>query len=275
MMSEPESMNHERLENDSEVPGSSREMNRAPPVIPFRDPTGSLHAMKWESHRQTGRTALIPDRYYGLWPDGFVFYELDEITSETVLETRTIEPLIQEAMEEFENYTCIRFLKRNGNPNINNYLFIRGDAIGCWSYMGMNELGPQDLSIEMGQCDRKGIIMHELMHSLGFYHEHVRFDRDEYVKVHWENISPGREEEFYAVTLNDSQDLGVEYSFESIMHPELTVFTGNGRLTLEPIGEWAGTDPGPLWAKGRLAPSDIVQIDRLYECSDDGSSTRS
>ena len=33
--------------------------------------------------------------------------------------------------------------------------------------------------------------MHEILHFLGFYHEHTRYDRDEYIKVNWKNIKTG------------------------------------------------------------------------------------
>lgn len=36
-----------------------------------------------------------------------------------------------------------------------------------------------------------GEITHEVMHILGFSHEHTRPDRDRYVTVLWDNIKPG------------------------------------------------------------------------------------
>ena len=36
-----------------------------------------------------------------------------------------------------------------------------------------------------------GIVMHEIMHALGFYHEHNRPDRNAFVTVQWQNIEPG------------------------------------------------------------------------------------
>lgn len=48
----------------------------------------------------------------------------------------------------------------------------------------------QNLSIGSG-CDYKGIVEHEILHALGFYHEQSRTDRDDYVNIWWDEILPG------------------------------------------------------------------------------------
>lgn len=48
----------------------------------------------------------------------------------------------------------------------------------CCSYVGRrSEDEPQAISIGKN-CDKKGIVIHELGHVIGFWHEHTRPDRD-------------------------------------------------------------------------------------------------
>ena len=40
----------------------------------------------------------------------------------------------------------------------------------------------------------KGTVLHEMLHAMGFYHEQSRTDRDQYVKIHLENVQSGEYE---------------------------------------------------------------------------------
>ena len=64
----------------------------------------------------------------------------------------------------------------------------------CWSFVG-RQGGSQDLSLGSG-CDFKGTVIHELLHALGFFHEHTRLDRDDYVTISWDKIKTGNKLSF-------------------------------------------------------------------------------
>ncbi|KAG7159384.1 Tolloid-like protein 1-like [Homarus americanus] len=60
----------------------------------------------------------------------------------------------------------------------------------CCSFVGKRGNGPQALSIGKN-CDKFGIVVHELGHVVGFWHEHTRPDRDNHVVIIRENIQTG------------------------------------------------------------------------------------
>jgi hypothetical protein len=60
--------------------------------------------------------------------------------------------------------------------------------------LGMVNTGAQKVSLDDG-CIASwapGVVIHELMHAAGFYHEHTRPDRDNYVTINFKNILPGK-----------------------------------------------------------------------------------
>lgn len=69
----------------------------------------------------------------------------------------------------------------------------------CWSFVGDLKTG-QNVSIGE-RCDTKAIIEHELLHALGFYHEQSRSDRDDYVKIWWDQIIPGYLHKFHLTNI--------------------------------------------------------------------------
>ena len=56
--------------------------------------------------------------------------------------------------------------------------------------MGKRGDGPQTISIGKN-CDKFGIVVHELGHVVGFWHEHTRPDRDQYVDIFYKSIQQG------------------------------------------------------------------------------------
>lgn len=95
--------------------------------------------------------------------------------------------LIYDAMKEYDKYTCIRLKPRT---NEKDYVKFVSDNSGCWSYLGKVG-GEQPINLQIPGCvTKKGTIMHEIMHAVGFWHEHTRVDRDNYVDIIWNNIIP-------------------------------------------------------------------------------------
>ncbi|KAI5088552.1 nephrosin isoform 1 precursor [Silurus meridionalis] len=119
---------------------------------------------------------------------------------------------IETALNSFQKSTCIRFKRRTNEVD---YINIISDK-GCYSFVG-RIFGTQNLSLQHPICVNHKIIQHELLHALGFVHEQNRSDRDEHVRILFENIKPGLEDNFEKVNTNN---LNTPYDYNSIMQYE-------------------------------------------------------
>ena len=79
-------------------------------------------------------------------------------------------------MKIIEDRTCVRFVQKTDEHS--DWLRIISGQ-GCWSYVG--RVGGEQLLSLAPACLRTGVIAHEIMHALGFFHEHSRPDRGEYI----------------------------------------------------------------------------------------------
>ena len=71
--------------------------------------------------------------------------------------------------------------------------------------------GAQDLSLQNPSCVRQHIVIHELLHAVGFAHEQTRPDRDQYVTIHYNNIQSGREHNFQRFLTSEADTLNKDY----------------------------------------------------------------
>ncbi|XP_044145152.1 hatching enzyme 1.2-like [Bufo gargarizans] len=120
--------------------------------------------------------------------------------------------LINQALSEFGVMTCVQFVNRTTESDYLNIVSQSGS--GCWSYIG-RIFGKQTLSLESSSCMTYGVIQHEAMHNIGFFHEHTRVDRDNYIDIKWDNIDQGYWGDF---NINQANTLNLPYDYTSVMH---------------------------------------------------------
>ena len=132
--------------------------------------------------------------------------------------------------------------------------------IRCCSYIGYLGYGRQGVSLAK-KCLKFPVIVHEIGHAIGFWHEHTRPDRDNYVDVLYDNIEEGYERNFKKLSSSVINSHGVGYDYNSIMHYNRNFFAKvQGLHTLRP----ATDDSIPLGLAVELSPMDIEQTKRLY-----------
>ncbi|XP_053736616.1 hatching enzyme 1.2-like [Synchiropus splendidus] len=156
---------------------------------------------------------------------------------------------IYTAMQMISDASCIRFKEHSNEAN---FLGFQGGA-GCASYVG--QIGGHQPVFISPACS-VGNICHEVIHALGFHHEHTRRDRDQYIDVEWNNIVPKRKRHFKAKQ-GDTQNL--PYDLNSIMHYGQYFFSKNGGQTL--VAKVPGSMMGQ---RTHLSQLDMQRLNLLY-----------
>ncbi len=66
--------------------------------------------------------------------------------------------------------------------------------------------------------------VHELLHTCGIEHEHNRVERDEWIKINWDNIKKKQRHNFEKLSANEYSNYDVPYNYNSVMHYPLDAF---------------------------------------------------
>ena len=174
--------------------------------------------------------------------------------------------LIKETMKMIEDRTrtgtrnCITFKKKTTEKNFLKIL----NGNGCDSLIGkLRDEKSQQVNLDARKCMNKATIAHELVHALGFEHEHRRPDRDDWVQVNFTNVIGGLFNSNFA-KLNQTQfkNFVTPYDYESIMHYHSYAHTKNNSLkTITAIKA-----PFEIKINENLSDIDVQEIRTLYNC---------
>ena len=177
---------------------------------------------------------------------------------------------IAAAIDHIEKETgVLKFVPRTTETN---YILYGWDTLSngnsCAAHVGRQNSFSK---VFLGWCVKpmhKGNIIHETMHSLGFWHEHSRPDRDDHVDFYKDNLrSSGYENNFQKSFRINS--LGSPFDFNSIMMYPKNAFSidpsDSAYDTLVPKRDLL---PGEVMGqRAGLSEHDINQLRLLHQCS--------
>ncbi|KAL4706833.1 hypothetical protein ACJJTC_010067 [Scirpophaga incertulas] len=190
------------------------------------------------------------------WPDNEVIYYIQkEHFNEDQVQA------IQSGIEDIAMAACVKFRPyRKGDRDA---VVIQGNRRGCFSQVGYQG-GYQVLNLSgrhpVGRgCFRHGTVVHELLHTLGFYHMQSSPDRDDYVKIVWENVVRPARHNFRKYNAFAVSDFGVGYDYDSVLHYSRRAFSSNGKDTIVPK-----QDGAQIGQRTGLSDKDTQKLNKMY-----------
>nr|AVK72361.1 tolloid/BMP-1 protein [Meara stichopi] len=209
------------------------------------------------------RTRAATSKKDRIWPGGVIPYIIEGNF------TGAQKRMFLQAMRHWENSTCVTFVEREKKHG-NNYILFTYRSCGCCSFVGRKVDGPQAISIGKN-CDKFGVVVHELGHVVGFWHEHTRPDRDDFVSINHQHIEEGQKYNFEKLKVTEVNSLNESYDYASIMHYARNTFSRGQFLdTITPRNLSRLVRP-QIGQRKHLSEGDIRQTSKLYRCKRCGS----
>lgn len=121
---------------------------------------------------------------------------------------------IKDAARLISRRTCIDWVPKSSRDK--NWVAISNREKGCYSYVGRSPRkdGSQPLNLGTG-CGGRRQVQHEMGHAMGYFHEQNRPDRDNYIRILWNNIQKKYKDQFNKRAT--AQLFGQPFDWRSVM----------------------------------------------------------
>ncbi|ETN61486.1 meprin A subunit beta [Anopheles darlingi] len=197
----------------------------------------------------SGGVQLVHDAYK--WVKGIVPYEISPAFTSSEQEQ------ILSAMAQISARSCVRFVEST-TGKYPQYLNVTAEPTGCWATLGMNFLSNQ-MNLKQNGCMSQGVIIHQLLHVLGFTHPQSRPDRDFYIRIQEDAIESFERQNLDRYKEGTIDDFGIPYDYESILHCPSDAFAASDQATVIPL------DDVEIGQRNEMSYKDVRKLNKMYD----------
>ena len=121
------------------------------------------------------------------WANGAIYYSFHVSVS------AKLQGVVREAMDKWEDATCLRFFERDGERDYVEFTSEPNKEHCTTNSIGRRG-GRQDIVLGYS-CQDVGELLHVLGHVIGLWNEQARPDRNQYVRIQGDAVDESREED--------------------------------------------------------------------------------